>query len=281
MAPKKTAESAPELELKEYLKTSLVDLVARQIRADIFAGRYLPGEKLVVRELSEKLGVSHTPVKDALNRLTAEGLAEACPGRSMVVRSFTNDEMIESMGVRLMCEIFYADEIVRNAADNPEIIEGLGMLWQAMDNLLSADGGFNPEDWVAYETKFHRLYMSCCGNEKLAEVYGSLDANRFTYFAYLYNNKVPLRQRTYELNMAEHREILEALRSGETGRFRRAVARHVVRACAEYEVDKATGEKIALIRRTAQQYLSEESGRQPGGVGPQPGITSQQEASHG
>jgi DNA-binding GntR family transcriptional regulator len=215
----------------------------------------------VVRELSEKLGVSHTPVKDALNRLTAEGLVDAYPGRSMVVRSFTNDEMIESMGVRLMCEIFHADEIVRNAVDNTEVMEELELLWQAMGKLLATGDGFDPEDWVNYETRFHRLYMSLCGNAKLIKVYNSLDTNRFTYFAYLYNNKVPLKQCTYELNMTEHREILEALGKGDADRFKRAVSRHVARACGDYEVDKATAEKIDLIRRTAQKYLLGESGR--------------------
>ncbi|MDR2076576.1 MAG: GntR family transcriptional regulator [Desulfovibrio sp.] len=245
------------LELKEYLKTSLVDLVAKQIRAGIFTGRYLPGKKLIVRELSEEFGVSHTPVKDALNRLTAEGLVDACPGHSMVVRSFTNDEMIESMGVRLMCEIFHADAIVRNTAGNPALIEELDSLWQAMRNLLEIGDGFDPESWVNYETRFHRSYMAVCGNKKLIEIYNALDANRFTYFAYLYNNNVPLGQRTYELNMAEHREIIDALKECSADRFKRAVARHVVRACGDYEVDEVTRGKIDLIKITVNRYLSE------------------------
>jgi DNA-binding GntR family transcriptional regulator len=254
-------EALSGLDLREYVRTSLVDLVAGRIRTGIFAGRYLPGRKLIVRELSEEFGVSHTPVKDALNRLAAEGLVEAYPGRSMVVRSFTNDEMIESMGVRLMCEVFYAEEIVRNAADDPTLIEEMDLLWKDMEKLLAAEDDFDPESWVSYETKFHRRYMAVCGNKKLTDVYNALDTNRFTYFAYLYNNKVPLGQRTYACNMIEHREIIDALKEGNADRLGRAVARHVVRACEDYEVDEVTRGKIDLIKRTAKRYLSEDKER--------------------
>lgn len=243
------------INLKDFVKVSLVDLVAGQIRAGIFSGQYPPGQKLVVRELSEDLGVSHTPVKDALNRLTAEGLVEAFPGRSMVVRSFTNDELIESMSARLMCELFYAEEITTNASNNPALLEEIESLWQLMKHLLSDDGDLDHERWVDCETRFHRLYVSAGGNAKLSQVYDSLDVNRFTYFAYLYNNSVPLGRGTYEKNVAEHRKIIDALKQGDVDKFAYAVAEHVLRACGDYEMDEAARGKIDQIRRMAYRHL--------------------------
>ena len=60
-----------KVKIEEYVSCSLVDVVTDRIRSNIFSGKYLPGMKLVVREISEELGVSHTPVKDALNRLVS------------------------------------------------------------------------------------------------------------------------------------------------------------------------------------------------------------------
>ncbi|MDR1826763.1 MAG: GntR family transcriptional regulator [Methylobacteriaceae bacterium] len=253
-------ESAPsDSDFQKLISTSLVDLVTKRLRADIFAGKYLPGKKLVVRELSEDLGVSHTPIKDALNRLSAEGLVEAFPNRSMVIRKFTNNELIENMGVRLMCEIFYAPEIIRNAARDPELIEELEFLWNAMGQLIrDKNEAVNHEQWVEYETRFHRRYMMDSANGKLISVYRALDVNRFTYFAYLWNNSIPLRLKTYELNMTEHREIIEALKEGSVERFSRAVAWHVVRACEDYVVDDTAREKISQIKRLAKNYLPDE-----------------------
>jgi len=260
-APLVPSDVASGIELKDFLKISLVDLVAGQIRAGIFSGKYLPGQKLIVRELSEDLGVSHTPVKDALNRLTAEGLVEAFPGRSMVVRSFTNDELIESMSVRLMCELSHAAEIAANASENSELLEELESLWQEMKRLLHDEGDLDHERWVDCETRFHRLYVSVGGNAKLSQVYDSLDVNRFTYFAYLYNNSVPLGRDTYEKNVAEHREIIDALKLGDADKFARAAAGHVLRACDDYEMDEAAREKITQIHRMANRYLGGNSPR--------------------
>ena len=63
-------------DLSLLVNTSLVDVVADKIRQNIYTGKYEAGKKLIVRELSEEFGVSHTPVKDALNRLISEGYVE-------------------------------------------------------------------------------------------------------------------------------------------------------------------------------------------------------------
>ena len=63
----------------------------------------------------EELGVSHTPVKDALNRLVSEGYVEAMPRRSMVVKEYSNIEFLDNYDQRLMIELYYADEILERA----------------------------------------------------------------------------------------------------------------------------------------------------------------------
>jgi DNA-binding GntR family transcriptional regulator len=136
------------------------------------------------------------------------------------------------------------------------LIEELEFLWNAMGQLIAGKSeNVNHEQWVDYETRFHMRYMINCANTKLMNVYQALDANRFTYFAFLRNNCTPLPFKTYEINMTEHREIVEALKEGSVDRFSRAVAWHVVRACEDYLVDETAREKISQIKRLAQQYL--------------------------
>lgn len=247
-------DDAPHQDLSSFVKTSLVDLVAKQIRSCIFSGKYMPGQKLIVRELSEAMGVSHTPVKDALNRLISEGLIEAFPNRSMVVRCFTNDELIENLGVRLMCEVFFADEIVRAAAGDASLIGDLEACLQAMQVAVNATPDINYEAWVDCETRFHRRYMAVCGNNRLATLYNGLDSNRFTYFTFLNNQRIPLTRETLEKNLVEHRAIIAALASGNAQAFRRAVAQHLVRACEDYAIDQDSKEKIMQIKRLAETH---------------------------
>jgi DNA-binding GntR family transcriptional regulator len=244
--------------LREYVSTSLVDLVTSQIRTFIFTGRYLAGQKLIVRELSEALGVSHTPVKDALNRLTAEGLVEAFPNRSMTVRGFTNNDLIDGLGVRLMCELYSAEEIVRNAAADPSVTGDLTAILHTMQAVIDADGGVDYERWVDSETRFHRRYMDLAGNAKLISVYCGLDSNRFTYFAYLQKQHVPLSRRTLEHNMAEHQAIIAAIAALDAERFSRAVAAHIIRACEDYAIDDQARARIEQIKRQARHFVGEQ-----------------------
>ena len=109
-------------DLSLLVNTSLVDVVADKIRQNIYTGKYEAGKKLIVRELSEEFGVSHTPVKDALNRLISEGYVEALPRRSMVVRTYTNVELLDALEARMMCEVFYADAIIEMSKGHPELV---------------------------------------------------------------------------------------------------------------------------------------------------------------
>lgn len=244
-------------DLSAFVKTSLVDLVTRQIRNGIFTGRFLAGQKLIVRELSEAMGVSHTPIKDALNRLISEGLVEAFPNRSMRVRHFTNNDLIENLGVRLMCEVFFADEIVRGAERDSALIGDLEGCLDAMRVAITGSEAINYEVWVDTETLFHRRYMAACDNTRLISVYSGLDANRYAFFAFLHRQRTPLHRKSLESNLVEHREIVDALAAHDVTRFRRAVIAHVTRACDDYAVDADAVGRIAQIKRLVAPYLSE------------------------
>lgn len=240
--------------LSQFVNTSLVDVVADQIRTNIYTGKYPGGKKLVVRELSEEFGVSHTPVKDALNRLIAEGYIEALPRRSMVVRTFTNSELIESLQIRLMCEIFCAEEIVAYAGQSSDILREMRAANEEMRSVIADKEHLNYEIWVQNETKFHSSYMRHCGNDKLWELYKALETNKLTYFAYLNSNHAPLKFSTLESNLMEHEAITNAIAALDSQRFINAVIRHLTRACEDYAVDDEAKQKIVQLKRMTMKY---------------------------
>ena len=127
-------------DLSLLVNTSLVDVVADKIRQNIYTGKYEAGKKLIVRELSEEFGVSHTPVKDALNRLISEGYVEALPRRSMVVRTYTNAELLDALEARMMCEVFYADAIIEMSKGHPELVKELKEVMATTRRLVAERG---------------------------------------------------------------------------------------------------------------------------------------------
>ncbi len=241
-------------DLSEFVNTSLVDRLVKKIRTNIYTGKYPAGKKLIVRELSEEFCVSHTPIKDALNRLVAEGYVEAPPRKSMVVRTYTNAEIIDALLARLMCEIFCADVIIEQAGKHPEIVEEMQDLLKIMQDMLSDYSHLEHENWVKSETSFHRCYMKYCGDAQIYRFYKELDTNKTTYFAYLDANHSPLKQSTLECNLIEHRAIADAIAALDTKRLINAVIRHITRACDDYATDEECKNKLNRLLQIRARY---------------------------
>ena len=83
---------------------SLEMQVFTQLEEDILTGVYKSGEHLTEISLSERLGVSRTPIRSALHRLSEEGLVEIRPNRYVKVVGVTAEDLIDTYNVRMMLE---------------------------------------------------------------------------------------------------------------------------------------------------------------------------------
>lgn len=132
----------------------LADEIAGRLRGSILSGELQPGQRLSVSALARDLGVSHIPVREAVQRLEAESLIETTPHRGPVVAGVRVEELHEIYDLRRLIE----GHTARRAADlytatDIEIIE------MALERLLSAD----PEDpenlfWIEHRA-FHRAIL--------------------------------------------------------------------------------------------------------------------------
>lgn len=89
----------------------------RSIRASIISGELVEGERLIEERLSENLGLSRTPVREAIRRLTLEGFVERHGGYNTRVASFPADEMEQTFHIRQMLESYAAERAARLAND--------------------------------------------------------------------------------------------------------------------------------------------------------------------
>lgn len=108
------------------MQTAASDAVAEHLRAAIHSGSYAPGDRLVERRIAADLGVSHIPVREALARLTEEGLVVRLPGRSARVRELDERALEELATLRLLLERMVAlsvcDRFSEPIADELETI---------------------------------------------------------------------------------------------------------------------------------------------------------------
>jgi DNA-binding GntR family transcriptional regulator len=145
---------------------SVVDRAYERIRALILDGDVLPGARLGQVELAEQLGISRTPVREALGRLTGEGLVEFLPNRGFRAAGLVLDQVVHRLEVRLLLE----PGIGRLAAERRTEAH-LDGLRAAIDREAAA-----PSRVAAHDASrdFHVVLAEATGNPELVSVFASL-----------------------------------------------------------------------------------------------------------
>ena len=102
-------------------KQTLADKIYQDIKEDISSKQYMPGDKLNIKELSEKYNVSTTPVKQALQRLVDDKVAVNIPNKGVSIRTFTPQDLHEVFDIRLMMDTFFAKDVILTLKYNQDL----------------------------------------------------------------------------------------------------------------------------------------------------------------
>ena len=186
----------------------------RTIKARILENHYPPGQQVLEQQLADDLGMSRTPVREALIRLQNEGLVELIPRRGMRVVPLSPEDMQEIYEVLTALEVTAVELLARRGLP-PEALRPLAEALQAMETCLDQD---DLDGWARADARFHQTLITLSGNRRLAGMAATLadQAHRA--------RMVTLRLRPKPVqSIREHREVLEALQAGDG---RRAGERH-------------------------------------------------------
>ena len=151
------------------LKEEIYDALHRQI----IAGKYAPGDWLRQEDIASQMGVSMTPVREALDLLVAKGIAERVPYRGVRVREMSEKDVVEAYGMRLFLEAMIAKETALNIT--PEQIKNLEAIMDEMDRHVELSE--MPQE-RQLSRKFHAAIAEASGNNLLIQLY-SIVANAF------------------------------------------------------------------------------------------------------
>lgn len=200
---------------------SLLDFALERIREDIQNGKYAPGSKLSSKDIADELGISRTPVNAAINRLVAEGLAEAIPRRGTIVAELSAKKTKDVIDVRVMMETFATKGAVENLDKHPEIVAEMESILDQLDNI----GDHEYPLASRLEARFHLLLVTLSENEQLI----SLFQNNWSVGAVFHVHvlaKSPLSSQYKEYNVS-HREILRLLKEKKQKELEKAIAKHI------------------------------------------------------
>lgn len=156
---------------------NLVDQAYDHIRARLTRGDWAPGTRLANRALAEEIGVSFTPVREALQRLASENLVDYHPGAGAFVRAPDRRELAELYELRLVIEPYAARLAARNAAAYElDTVDACCAGFQRIAEALAARGagasaeGVELDAWLDLEERFHRTVLDAARNRWLSKV---------------------------------------------------------------------------------------------------------------
>jgi DNA-binding GntR family transcriptional regulator len=209
---------------KKSLKHEVFELLHRRI----VGGEYALGEWLRQEEIANELDVSPTPVREALDQLVAQGLAERIPYRGVRVPHLTEEEIADAYVLRLLLEVV----AVRLAAYN--ISQGQGESLQAI--LRRTERVLESDDVSAYQDlnrQLHRGIAAASGNRLLIRLY-DLVINRFPDWM-MYGGLVEqpeqrlraLSRSAFERDFQEHEVLIELITSHEADAASRQAMKHM------------------------------------------------------
>ncbi len=211
------------MELTRLKRQRASDEVYQAMRQGVLTHLFTPGERLQVLEIAAKLGVSLTPVRQAVQQLAAEGLVEIRPRSGTFVARLTARDVGETCDLRCALECLAAETAVERVTSE-EVAE--------FRRLLARLGrpARSEEDRTRHEqenTQFHRLLIACSGNCRLSEIYESLHAH--LQIARVHSRDADWAARL-DLEHAEHEEIVAALEARDLARLQAALRNHILRA---------------------------------------------------
>jgi len=198
----------------------LSDRIYTLVRQEILSGKFAPGQHLALEEIAQNLGVSTTPLRDALSLLAADGLVEWRPRRGAFVAHLTSKTLRETYQVREILECSAVDFAIARGAMVAAEMQSLAT------QIASAGEDGNAAMLYAHlELRFHTLPIECVGNSKLLDIYTSLSSPMTIAFA-LY----PVSPRRNAEVLAEHQAIAAALAAGDAASAREATRTHLRKA---------------------------------------------------
>lgn len=209
----------PEAEVVRIERPTLHNVVVSRLRDMIIEGRLAAGVRIHEGQICEQLGVSRTPLREALKVLAMEGLVDLIPSRGAMVRVLTAKDVRDMLTVLMSLERMAGEMTCQNATD-----EDVREVRRLHDEMLSF---YKVRDRLQYfkrNQQIHSLLISLTGNESLALVHEILQS-RMKRIRFIGDQ----REESWSAALTDHEEMMQALEARDGKRLSAAMVDHLER----------------------------------------------------
>lgn len=201
--------------MNEYLP--LRDVVFNTLRQAILKGELKPGERLMEIALAEKLGVSRTPIREAMRKLELEGLVVMIPRRGAQVANITEKDLNDVLEVRIALENVAIEKACTRMSE-----EDMGRLWLAAKEFERTMAEGNLVRLAEADVEFHEIIYRASDNKRLNQVLNNLREQ-----IYRYRVEYLKEEETRNVLVKEHEELTKAIRERDEKKAQEISFRHI------------------------------------------------------
>jgi DNA-binding GntR family transcriptional regulator len=210
-------ESAATVDGNQRRGQTVEDIVGR-LREAIFAGRIVPGQRLIANDLTEQLGVGRGSIREAFQRLAADGLLDIVPNRGAIVRRLSRDSVRELFQIRVNLEGL-GSRLAAEHIDEADHRDRFLSAW----NMIKPDGSQRP--WALFMQQnriYHRTIVSIGENRQLTELIDNLQLP-----IVMFQVGQAMRPENSERSHRDHVVIADAILSGDGDAAENAMRNHL------------------------------------------------------
>lgn len=215
------------------MEATLGQRAYEHIRGKLSRGEFPPGARLVNRTLAKEIGISFTPVREAISRLASEGLVDYVPGAGAYVRNPDRQELAQLYDLRENFEPFAAAEAAKHITSHE--VDELQSICDDWHRIAESIGQNKPSHataaqmrrWLDNEERFHRLLVTAARNRWLTKIVNEL---QLLARGFAQQRSAPdfMTAGAAQDSCAQHDALLAALKSGDPDDARSLMAAHIL-----------------------------------------------------
>ena len=199
---------------------SLSEYAYQEVKQRIQDGTFSPGSRLLTQDIADHLGISRTPVVAAVNRLAAEGYADAIPQQGIFVKKLSMKQIRDTLELRLMIEQYSVGMVIRNMVFNTDAVRDLREAAEGYRNI----GNYDYNRAMEVECRFHQMIIALAENAEILRVY---QTSRCVEIIYQMYRAAKLELRTVQNAYQEHERIVDLLEAGDQDGAKSLLEKHI------------------------------------------------------
>ena len=195
----------------------LREIVYEELKRQILIGEIAPGTRMMEVELADDMGVSRTPVREAIRKLEKEGLVTIEPRRGAYASDISIKDIVDVLEVRQELEGMAAAMAAQKATE-----EQKEQLSKVTEQYRAAVESGDVEEMIKFDEAFHKIIVGCSDNKTLGQLVSQVQELALR-FRYIYYDDFA----RFGSQPMEHKEITDAIISGDADKARKAAEEHI------------------------------------------------------